>query len=300
MVWDRPAAGLGQLDAWCAAVGPAVAAIKPSPVDTPITRLVVVNWNVHVGGGRVDAVAALLREWHRARAGIGFVLLLQESFRGGDAVGGVPPGLDVPDAIRPRRPSDDVVRLAERLDMSAFYVPSMRNGSSEDFAEQEDRGSAILSTEPLSGFTAIELPLARQRRVALMATVTPRNPAATPLRVVAAHFDVVIFGGGAVRQAQHLAERISALNVPGLPLVIGADANATRGFRHGTVRALAAVAPVLRQCGTGRTSAWFARSDFVFTDVPASAISSCETLEDRYGSDHRPIVMTIDYPAPMN
>jgi endonuclease/exonuclease/phosphatase family metal-dependent hydrolase len=297
VAWDRPAAGLGELNAWCAAVGPAVAAVKPSPVDTPITRLVVVSWNVHVGGGRVDRVAELLRERHRARAGgTGFVLLLQETFRAGDAVGAVPRGLDVPNAIRPGRPADDVVRLAERLDMSAFYVPSMRNGSSEELEAQEDRGSAILSTEPLSGFTAIELPLARQRRVALMATVTPRNSAAMPLRVVATHFDVVMFGDGAVRQARHLAERISTLNVPALPLVIGADANATRGFRHGTVRALAVVAPVLRQCGTGRTSAWFARSDFIFSDVPASAISHCETLGDRYGSDHRPIVMIIDYP----
>jgi len=29
--------------------------------------------------------------------------------------------------------------------------------------------------------------------------------------------------------------------------------------------------------------------------VAASAVSHCETLEERYGSDHRPIVMTIDY-----
>ena len=296
MAWDRPPDELGDLNAWCAAVGPAVAAVRPSP-DTLITRLVVVSWNVHVGGGRVDRLAELLLERHRAPAGgTGFILLLQETFRAGDDVGAVPRGLDVPKAIRPRRPAEDVVRLAQQLDMSAFYVPSMRNGPSEELEAQEDRGSAILSTEPLSELMAIELPFARQRRVAVMATVTPRNPAARPLRVVATHFDVMMFGDGAVRQAKHLAQRIRTLNVPALPLVIGADANATRGFRHGTVRALAAAVPVLRQCGTGKTSAWFARSDFVFSDVPASAIAHCETLDDRYGSDHRPIVMIIDYP----
>ena len=43
--------------------------------------------------------------------------------------------------------------------------------------------------------------------------------------------------------------------------------------------------------------AWFARLDFIFTDVSDSAVSRCETLDDRYGSDHRPIVLTINYPA---
>ena len=76
----------------------------------------------------------------------------------------------------------------------------------------------------------------------------------------------------------------------------GADANAMSGFGHGTVKALAAVAPVARRCGTGRTAPWFARLDFLFTDVSDSAVSRCQTLDDRYGSDHRPIVLTIDYP----
>ena len=63
------------------------------------------------------------------------------------------------------------------------------------------------------------------------------------------------------------------------------------------MKALAGVAPVARRCGTGRTSPWFARLDFIFTDVPDSAVSRCETLDDCYGSDYRPIVLTIDYAA---
>jgi endonuclease/exonuclease/phosphatase family metal-dependent hydrolase len=289
VTWDRPAAGQLDLDAWCAGVGPPVVAPGSLPSQAQITRLVVASWNVHV-----DDVATLVKMRHDG--GTGLVLLLQEAFRSGAAVGTAPRGVPVPRAIRPNRPVDDIVQLAARLGLSAFYVPSMRNGASEDPGEREDRGSAILSTEPLSDLAAIELPMARQRRVAVMATVTPRHPAATPLRVVSTHFDVVVFGGGAVRQAQHLAQRIPALNAGLLPVVIGADANATRGFAHGTVTALAAVAPVLRQCGTGRTSAWIARSDFIFTDLPEEAIARCKTLEDRYGSDHRPIVLTIAYP----
>jgi hypothetical protein len=64
----------------------------------------------------------------------------------------------VPSAIRPGRPGLDVVALAKKYDLSLAYVPSMRNGSATDPLEREDRGNAILSTEPLSDARAIELP----------------------------------------------------------------------------------------------------------------------------------------------
>ena len=160
----------------------------------------------------MDQVAALAQMGGGPGDETGLVLLLQEVFRAGAEVGEAPPGAPVPSAISPHRPADDVVALARRLGLSAFYVPSMRNGQSDEPGEWEDRGTAILSTEPLSDLLAIELPLARQRRVAVMATVRPRNPAATPISHVATHFDVVLLGGGAVRPAQPLAQRIQSLN----------------------------------------------------------------------------------------
>ena len=62
----------------------------------------------------------------------------------------------------------DIVEAAGRLGLSLVYVPSMRNGSDTD----EDRGNAILSTEPLSDVAAVELPFERQRRVAIDAAVS--------------------------------------------------------------------------------------------------------------------------------
>ena len=64
----------------------------------------------------------------------------------------------------------------------------MRNGSATTLEEREDRGNAVLSTEPLSDVLAIELPFGKQRRVAVAAIVNPRSTLA-PMRVVAAHFD---------------------------------------------------------------------------------------------------------------
>src|SRR5439155_5701261 len=121
-----------------------------------------------------------------------FVLLLQEAYRSGADVPSKPSGrTSWASAQRPPHAGgtrDDIVTIARRLKLAAFYVPSMRNGAPG--ATEEDRGNAILSTLPLSELTAIELPLERQRRVALEATapiVWPGHGAVT-LRVVCTHF----------------------------------------------------------------------------------------------------------------
>ena len=69
----------------------------------------------------------------------------------------------------------DVDDIAERFGLSVAYVPSMRNGPARDLVAREDRGNAILSTEPLVDVRAIELPFGKQRRVAITALIQPRN-----------------------------------------------------------------------------------------------------------------------------
>jgi endonuclease/exonuclease/phosphatase family metal-dependent hydrolase len=281
-----------RLDLWCASVGPPVVVHAPE-VPADVRRLVVVSWNVYVGGARVRELIDVIRRLTPQPEGgqVGIVLLLQEMFRAGASVPAtVPPRLDAPDAIRPRRPAPDVVALAHDTGFSLAYVPSMRNGRDSAVYEREDRGTAILSSEPLSHVTAIELPFGRQRRVAVMATVDPRGDA-PPLRMITAHFDIL---RGTGQQAEALAAFVDAQD-DGPPFVMGVDTNAALGVRSGPVSTIDAIVPRLTQCGDRRTTRWFARPDFLFTTLPERRISRCDTLRERYGSDHAPLVAWIDY-----
>lgn len=293
LTWIRSAPD-ERLDRWCAQAGPPLLALLPPAPATSLDRLLVVTWNVHVGGGRVIDLVESLRQRERGRAA-GFVLLLQEAYRRGGDIGPPRQGDGVPGGIRPSRPSLDVDALGRYLGMSVAYVPSMRNGRGEAEEEPEDRGSAVLSTEPLSDIRAIELPFGKQRRVAVMATVTPRGGFA-PLRVVAAHLDTFWFGGQR-RQAEALALRINELKREStVPVIAGVDTNARNGVRDATVRTLAASLPLVESCGHGSTVS-FLRVDFMFSDLAPSLSQDCRTLPPRFGSDHRPIVLAVSSPG---
>jgi endonuclease/exonuclease/phosphatase family metal-dependent hydrolase len=186
----------------------------------------------------------------------------------------------------------DIEALAERLQMSVAYVPSMRNGSAVEESSREDRGNAVLSTEPLSDVTAIELPFGHQRRVAVMATVTPRGPRATPVRVIAVHLDT---RSARTAQSAAFADQIRQLSASGPPIVVGADLNAISGFNDVAFKTVNASIPA-EDCGrrsTLRFPPW--RLDFIFSTLASSAQRTCETLPEFYGSDHRPLLMTIRY-----
>jgi endonuclease/exonuclease/phosphatase family metal-dependent hydrolase len=294
--------GSGQetLDAWCESVGPP-AVLSSGQEPGAVTRLVIVSWNIHVGGGRVEDLLSRLWSDEAARGRTGTILLLEEAYRAGEDVpAAYPPGLRVPSAIRPGRPGLDVVALARTYNLSLAYVPSMRNGPATDLLEREDRGNAVLSTEPLSDVRAIELPFGRQRRVAIAATVTPRGSAARPLRVIVTHFDT---NGDRVAQAEALGQSITDLGE--MPLVVGGDLNARQGASDGAVRAVSRYIP-LESCGSGRTTRWplrldlfaffLGRLDYMFSTLENHGVRrGCETLSNAFGSDHLPVLMTVEY-----
>lgn len=281
------------LDRWCDSVGPPV--VLQGTTSTRDTRqLLVISWNVHVGGGRVQALVEQLKATTPPppTGDLGIVLLLQETFRAGSTIPATaPPGLAVPRAIKPVRPTDDIVAIAWELGYWLAYVPSMRNGDDSAPLTREDRGTAVLSSEPLDGITAIELPFGRQRRVAVMATVHPHGRT-MPLRVVSGHFDGF---RGTTEQATRLATSVAA-HAEGIPVVVGVDTNATFGTRSNAVGVFEPVAPRVRQCGSSPTSSWFARVDYLFSTLTPSSFARCETLTRRYGSDHLPIVAVLDLP----
>jgi endonuclease/exonuclease/phosphatase family metal-dependent hydrolase len=203
----------------------------------------------------------------------------------------IPGDFKAPRAIRPARFSPDVEALGRDLRMSVAYAPSMRNGMATSIDEREDRGSAVLSTEPLVEATAIELPFGRQRRVAVAATIRPRHPDAASLRVVTGHFDT---GPLKVLQARHLRDWLKALP-PGTPTILGLDTNAVLGSVDPAVRTVASALPI-ENCGRGNTlELWPFRVDFIFSNLGSSPRRACETLRDRHGSDHRPLLLTIRY-----
>ena len=87
VTWRRAADPSAQLAKWCESVGPPLVLAAP-PVHTNVRRLLVVSWNVHVGGGRVKALVDLILDrTPRPPVGeVGVVLILQETFRAGPAV----------------------------------------------------------------------------------------------------------------------------------------------------------------------------------------------------------------------
>jgi endonuclease/exonuclease/phosphatase family metal-dependent hydrolase len=297
LTWIRWSDNRQTLDLWCHSVGRAV--VEPGlPAAGDIIGMRILSWNVHVGAGRLEELLPqLLAE--AARAQMGLTILLQETFRTGDAVPeSFPATLRVPKAIRPRRPAMDVRDIAAKFGLSVAYVPSMRNGPATVMEEREDRGNAILSTEPLVDVRAIELPFGKQRRVAVSALVAARG-ATQPIRVVSTHLDT---NGDRAAQAAALSERLTLLG--DLPLFVGGDLNSRGGIHDNAVLALASRIP-LASCGTGRTNRWplrldvlfpIGRLDYIFAaTTTGDMVRSCETLPDAYDSDHLPLLMTLQY-----
>lgn len=290
-----------ELNQWCKTVGPPLFDPNPeTPAAQRIDSLAIVSWNVHVGGGDVSAFVRDLRAG-RLTAGPpvhNFVLLLQEAYRASDDIpGGV--RIEVPERIAPQPPQGprtDIVHDAEQLGLALLYAPSMRNGLLSTGPPFEDRGNAILSTLPLADPRAIELPLERQRRVAISASIHVHPK--LRLRMVSAHLEnrsritriLASAGTGRVRQAKALLRALE----PDSGIIIAGDMN-TWGPEW-----LERVIPLLRRelpdspPGTGQpthTGSLFDRPlDYMFAELPAGWRLEYQRVDSTYGSDHYPLL----------
>jgi endonuclease/exonuclease/phosphatase family metal-dependent hydrolase len=316
--WRLPPESAEQerLDPWCAAVGgPAVLSARSAGPSRPVDSLVLVTWNTHGGGGELARLVSDLRSGALTGGSPveDFVLLLQEVHRAGASLPEDLAGARVPAAVR-EHPAEgdrqDVMEAAGELGLAAFYVPSMRNGAEIGVAA-EDRGNAVLSTLPLQGLRAVELPVESQRRVAVAATVAGVGRAGPwELTVVSAHLDTrstgtrlwASLGAGRRRQAERLVD-----GLPGhAPMVLAGDLNTwSLGLLESTVGYLLSRFPETPPAPDGATfgTGWgYARRlDHMFFRLPDGWKARQRRVDDRYGSDHHPllgwVVVGHDFPA---
>ena len=285
------------LDRWCAGVGLPVRIEGKRAADAFTGSLAVVTWNTHIGGGDIGALVGDLRSGRLTGKPVtDFVLLLQEAYREG---GDVPSLAGVAWAAAQKvvgvhQQRVEALRAAEQLGLWAVYVPSMRNG--KPGATSEDRGNAIISTRPLSDLTAIELPLERQRRVAIAATIALDGPG-TPrsLRLICTHFTNMVMHhawilseSGRLRQSRALAQHLP----PDGPLIVGGDFNSWFGFRDSAYKELAGR---MKGATVEDRRATFGplRLDHMLFRLPDGWHSETRRAATKYGSDHYPLVATI-------
>lgn len=294
--WFTPSlrADEATLSRWRRAVGPPVLQLAPSPIPTRTDEITVVSWNIANGAGDVRALLATLPSDRPV------VLLLQEAFRGGQAVplpmeagaffAGRLGGLKADESAL------TVEALAAALGFNLYYVPSMRNGGP---LSDEDRGNAILTNLPLSDPLAIELPFERQRRVAVAATVSGVSASGEPwhIRMVSAHLDGFAsmkygwLGGefGRARQARALRDATTRDGA----VVLGADLNTWFGFTERAYVETAAAFPDTRVTDQRATFGGLMRLDHLFFRLDDGWHAEFSRADDRHGSDHFPLIATI-------
>lgn len=264
--------------------------------------LTVLSWNAHLAEGELPRLVEELQTGKLTGTPVRhFVITVQELYRRGDAVPAFDPLDRTAHAIVPRDPeSPDVDDFAASLGLSIYYVPSMRNGA----ALHEDRGNAIVSTEPLHDPIALELPLARQRRVALAAAIDVQTAEGVRrLQIVDAHLEPLsspkslwVFKDprpAQVRAIRHLLDQPRFTDPANAGVILGGDFNTVRGGAGETAYRIA------REWGTSlttedrRATHMMGRLDFLFFRLADGWTASTERIDDRFGSDHHPVLGTF-------
>jgi endonuclease/exonuclease/phosphatase family metal-dependent hydrolase len=295
--WFTPAAvgDEARLATWRRSVGPPVVRKSEAGVTGPLDRVTLVSWNTAVGEGDVVRFVETLPRGPIA-------LLLQEVYRGGPEV-----PMKLPSAFgfaghlggAAAGPScREIEDVAARLHLNVYYVPSMRNGG---LTFDEDRGNAILSNVALTDLRAVELPFERQRRVAITATIEGHTTAgdAWRVRLVSAHLDNMStirrawIGAeyGRARQARELA----ALLQDNVPTVLAGDFNTWFGFSDSAYLETARRFPQTAVADRRPTFRGVLRLDHVFYRLEPAWRAEFRRGESRFGSDHYPLVGSLQF-----
>jgi endonuclease/exonuclease/phosphatase family metal-dependent hydrolase len=288
------------LDRWCRGVGrPIVTGGVPVRFEGPpsLDDLIVVTWNAHLAEGRLSEFVNQLRAGALTdgRPVRHFVLLLQELFRRGSDVPRFAGDVRSAFAIKARDPdAPDANQYSTGLGLSFIYVPSMRNGPEL----QEDRGNAIVSTEPLLDPVALELPFERQRRVAVGASVRVRTRhGIATLNVLDVHLEPLsspsslwIFRNPRRRQ---VASVLDLLGQPrfagGAGTVLGGDFNTIQGGveEAAYLQARAWSRSLIEE--DQRSTHYMGRLDYLFFRLEEYGAATTR-LGERFGSDHYPVL----------
>jgi endonuclease/exonuclease/phosphatase family metal-dependent hydrolase len=285
------------IPAWREAVGaPVVDRTTRKCDEARLDSILVVSWNTHLGHADVRAFVADLRggrvvEGQRINH---FIILMQEAFREGESV----PSKFPANGCTKRMGGGvrDIEDIADSLGLALFYVPSMRNGCASE--PREDRGNAILSTLPLADLKAVELPLARQRRVAAMATVSGNTNDGREWNLVVASVHLENRSRGAPRNWVHGRAQQAEAFVAHLPdsvlLAVGGDLNTLSGSDEPAVRIIGskfANSPE-HQSENTYLSYVVVRSqlDYLFFRCHGHHKSKYWRAANRYGSDHYPVM----------
>jgi len=245
----------------CATTRVDIPAESASPAD-----LAVVAWNMDAGRGDLSQLVSDLISGRLTGAPpVDVVLLLQELVSGA----GVDPG-----------------ELAQARGLHAFVVPVYE-------IDGQVRGNAIVSTRPLNETRAIALPRERQPRMAAFATITVGTQ---PLFLVSTHLENRLgwLRGGVFsdtargRQAERLLEAL-----PDGPGILGGDLNTLLGPAEPAWRLFGSRFPDTPPDDSGPTFRERLVLDHLFFDLPDGWTARRRVLEDRYGSDHHPVVGVV-------
>ena len=296
LTWTRPddPDERRDLDDRCAQVGPPLVLRGALPGGRPVTHLAIVTWNLHDGRGDIARLLADLDAGrHGAQRPDAVILLLQEFVRT-TATGAAPAAL----------------ARAGAPDWHLVYVPARRTTLRGAPPAPADRGTAILSSIPLTDLAAIELPVERQRRIAVAASVNGVTASGRPwrARIINAHLENrpgmgrlwVRAAAARTRQAEAL---LDAIDLPpagrdaGHSFVLGGDLNTWLGRYERAWQLLRDAFPAWQQEDVRPTLAFGQRVDHLFARFPEGTLAVHRRMDGTYGSDHHPVVAAIDFGA---